>query len=219
MTHIAHRRTRLRSPLPRPQTDFRARLSGRSAWTLGRSRVSLPLAAIAILWPAAAFGQGTASSAGTAWSILEQDLLVLFRILVVATVIERLLEYLSLAWPYVAKGLLWLWNRLFPRTQPRADERPPELKKLRKQLVLQSLGILIGIAICWRAQLGIFGQLEGTASGRIGETLTGWFVSRAGTWLDFVVTGILVGLGTEPIHSIITTILRRKDLRRARAAA
>ena len=153
MTHVAHRRSRPRSPLLASQKDFPAGPSGRSAWTLGRSRISLPLAAIAILWPAAAFGQGTASSAGTAWSILKQDLLVLFRILVVATVIERLLEYLNLAWPYIAKGLLWLWKRLFPRTQPRADERPPELKKLRKLLVLRSLGILIGIAIWWRAQL------------------------------------------------------------------
>ncbi|MDZ7373741.1 MAG: hypothetical protein ONB23_07195, partial [candidate division KSB1 bacterium] len=62
-------------------------------------------------------------------------------------------------------------------------------------------------------------QLEDAASGQLGFTVTNWFVGHAGTWLDYAITGILVGLGTEPIHSIIMYLLRRRDLRKARIAS
>ncbi len=152
------------------------------------------------------------AGAAGAWSILEGDFLVLFRILVVATVIERLLEVLSLLWQPVSR---WLHRRF--RRHPRGDAHP-DLGRIRKQLVLQGIGVFLGIAICWRADLGIFAQLQGVAQGRVGELLTGWLTSHAGTVLDYVVTGFLVGLGTEPVHSIITIILRRRDLRRLKTA-
>ena len=164
-----------------------------------------------VTWAGAASSQ-VAEVAG-AWSVLESDFLVLFRILVVATVIERLLEVLSLLWQPVSD----LVRRWFPR-KGEQPELQQDLAKIRKQLVLQGIGVVLGIAICWRAELGIFAQLQGVARGHLGELVMGWLTSHAGGVLDYVVTGFLVGLGTEPVHSIITIILRRRDLRRLRKA-
>ncbi len=160
-------------------------------------------------------GELSAQAAGAvaAWGVLESDFLVLFRILVVATVIERVLEVLNLLWQPLSR---WVQRRLH-RGLVR-DEGNPDLTTIRKQLVLQGIGVALGIAICWRAELGIFAQLQGVAQGRAGELLTGWLTGHAGTVLDYVVTGFLVGLGTEPVHSIITIILRRRDLRRLETA-
>lgn len=197
---------RLRRGLPAPTPVSRSGLG---------SSFALALLAIA---PGTVLAQETAPAPGSAWSILEADLLILFRILVVATVIERVLEYLSLVWGPAETA----WRRVFRRRaalQAEAPhELPPELAKIRKQVILQSLGVLLGVAICWRSHLGIFGQLEDAASGKLGQAVTHWFTARAGSWLDYVITGLLAGLGTEPIHSLIMTLLRRKDLRRARSA-
>ncbi|MDZ7373740.1 MAG: hypothetical protein ONB23_07190, partial [candidate division KSB1 bacterium] len=117
------------------------------------------VATLALLLPAVAQAQQAPTGNPSAWSILEQDLLILFRILVVATVIERLLEYLGLAWEVIAKGLeRLLQNRPWLR-RISPGPLPTDLAKIRKQLILQSIGMLLGVTLCWRAHLGIFAQL------------------------------------------------------------
>jgi len=196
-----------------------------------------------------AVAQDTSKSSGvtgpgstTVSGILEADLLVLFRILVVATVIERTLEVINLIAPYLWMYLFRLWNWLTVKvflplkrketgppkrwTGPTLREivHPKEKVKSRRdilgnQIWLQSFGIILGIFVCWRTHLGIFAQLQGVAEGPPLGNLTDWFVQHAGSWLDYVLTGILVGLGTDPIHSIIKFIIRKRETRKIKVEA
>lgn len=61
---------------------------------------------------------------------------------------------------------------------------------------LQLIGVLAGIAVCWLAKFGLFGPLgafEGLQGG-----------------VDWVLTGVLIGGGSQPIHFLIKFLNQRR---------
>lgn len=76
-----------------------------------------------------------------------------------------------------------------------------DLNLATKKFILQIGGCLVGIFLCWRGELALFKML-GAELG----TSAGWI------WFDYVLTGILIGTGTEPIHALVRFLQAKHDL-------
>ncbi len=76
----------------------------------------------------------------------------------------------------------------------------PLFSPKKRRSILWIIGSVIGVLLSWAANLGILSQL-----GIIDPT------SKAKLFLDYILTGILLGGGTEPIHSIIVFLGYKKD--------
>jgi len=72
---------------------------------------------------------------------------------------------------------------------------PSHPKRLYAWIVSTALGILISFAF----RLGIMREL-GLVSG-----------SEIAAWLDYLVTGILLASGSEPVHSLVSALAIKKD--------
>lgn len=79
-------------------------------------------------------------------------------------------------------------------------------KPFRKR-ALWVIGSVLGILISYGIKLGVLNQL-----GLIPEASGLWVY-----WLDYILTGLLIGGGTEPIHSLIIGLERKKEDLKARA--
>jgi hypothetical protein len=58
---------------------------------------------------------------------------------------------------------------------------------------------LLGLLICFLFRFGIMREL-GLASG-----------STVAAWLDYLITGILLASGSEPVHSIVSALASKKE--------
>ncbi len=110
---------------------------------------------------------------------MAEALAVLLRLLVVSTIVERFLEIASQVWDYVA-------------IQTGRGKAPPG----RKRLVLQSAGVVLGIALSSLMGVVVFRMLG---------------IGGIPYWLDVFFTGILVGGGTEPVHQLISFLNENKQ--------
>lgn len=81
----------------------------------------------------------------------------------------------------------------------------PLISKSRRRPFLWIIGSILGILLAWATNLGILRNL-----GIIDPS------SKAKVILDYFLTGILLGGGTEPIHSIIVFLGYKKDEVRGR---
>lgn len=69
-----------------------------------------------------------------------------------------------------------------------------------KKFVLQMSGCLLGVILCVRGDLALFKIFE--------APLGSSFLATA---LDYILTGILIGTGTEPIHTLIRTLQAKHE--------
>jgi len=81
----------------------------------------------------------------------------------------------------------------------------PLIPQEKRRSLLWLIGSVLGILLAWATNLGILQNL-------------GIIESQSGprVYLDYFLTGILLGGGTEPIHSIIVFLGYKKDEVRGR---
>jgi hypothetical protein len=81
----------------------------------------------------------------------------------------------------------------------------PLIPKDKRKSFLWLIGSVFGVLLSWATNLGILSNL-----GIIDPA------SKSRVFLDYFLTGILLGGGTEPIHSIIVFLGYKKDEVRGR---
>lgn len=136
---------------------------------------------------------------------------VYFFLLVFATIINRVLEYLKvlLIWLDSRKGLLqkighYLWlfiERKMKQLGLDIDEKKirPKLNSLVIATILHLLGFIIGIAICVSLDIGLIDALGFNPGGRL---------------INNVATGLLAGAGIDPIHSVFRLLQEKKKIKK-----
>ena len=70
-----------------------------------------------------------------------------------------------------------------------------------RRKVLPIVGMVLGLLLSFATRMGILTRL-----GLLAEPGVGWRF-----FLDLVVTGLLIGGGSEPIHALISLIQHRKE--------
>ncbi|MCI0511691.1 hypothetical protein L0128_00575 [candidate division KSB1 bacterium] len=80
-------------------------------------------------------------------------------------------------------------------------EASKDWEMISKKFLLQMAGCLLGILLCARGEIGIFAMLKSP----FGYTF--WAKSA-----DYLLTGILIGTGTEPIHALIRLLQAKKEM-------
>ncbi len=190
---------------------------GKRSWrfgTLGSFLVVLLLAS-----PSAALAQGNMLAVMSSWAESAQVVAFFFIILTLATILNRLFELLVDIFKlvYEKSALLrdmWdaIWESLLKKLQaldPHFEN--PELSKPLKEkvrvLLIQGtvflIGSIIGVWLCAVLNLGMLFALQ---------------ITTHPTFWDYLITGMLVASGTEPIHAIFRIIEAKKDKKSLQAA-
>ncbi len=167
-------------------------------------------------------------------------LLIFFIVLVAATVIERLLEFVSIILEYITPfiRLNRLWYAVSTKIQQRAiqelsqltthdskkrrlilnvfknvilksDAQPGEpvviqvdaVRKISMEIIMHTLGIIIGILLAWFSEIDIL---------KILQQLDIIYIHLDRIW-SVLLTGIILGTSTGPIHSIIRYAENKKE--------
>ncbi len=121
---------------------------------------------------------------------------VLFQFLAASLIVERMLEYLDKFFNLIGfgAGRSGAVLRIIRSVRsPREEQR----RRIKKMLIMQSIGILTGITVCKLGNLGIFHQLG--------------LGTQALTWWDVALSGILISGGSEPIHQMINFLNDHSD--------
>jgi hypothetical protein len=179
-------------------------------------------------------------------------LLVLYlKILLLALLVERVMEVLMSAWEYAEwkRAMHRFWNRRARRLQRRFETqarrnvftRVLSLTPITRQaraytraddglhrgnLVIidgtlvrrvavtvgaRTVASILGILLCWVASINFVELIRAVAleEGTALSTLLGGIPA----WLQITVSGILIGMGSEPVHRIIQNLERRREQR------
>lgn len=78
------------------------------------------------------------------------------------------------------------------------DDKEQRLHTLKKVLIVQTAGIIIGTLICYFSGLGLLKELK-----LINGTATNWW--------DVLLSGIFISGGSEPIHQLINFLKGHKE--------
>ncbi|RKY86403.1 hypothetical protein DRQ11_08430 [candidate division KSB1 bacterium] len=141
-----------------------------------------------------------------------------FVLLVLATILNRLVEifmiFLKWLWPrwkFLNRIWLFLWNRIENKLHE-IDSRLTEGKNLRElkekarvmfiQILLFIFASSIGVLVCIQLRLGMLQQLKLISTSSV---------------LDQILTGILAGSGTEPIHALFRILQSKKEVKKLSA--
>lgn len=180
------------------------------------------------------------------------DLLVLYlQILLLALLIERVIEVLMSAFTYGEwiYALHRFWNRHARRIQHRfetqawgsAITRALRLTSItrharsytraddglhRGNLVIidgtlvrrvavtvgaRTVATLLGILLCWAGGINFVELIRTVATDE--STAIATLLQAIPTWLQVTVSGVLIGMGAEPVHRIIRNLERRREQR------
>jgi len=101
------------------------------------------------------------------------------------------------------KGNVPLGYRLSGFSQQNLPELEKKLK-LQKRLILQSIGIVLGVLLCWKGNLRIL-EMMGFTHGEIAP------------WVDILLSGILISGGSQPIHDLINFLQKARENAKSRA--
>jgi hypothetical protein len=80
----------------------------------------------------------------------------------------------------------------------------PDQNLATKRFILQMSGCAIGVILCVKGDLGLFHMLKATG---------------IAAWVDYLLTGILIGTGTEPIHSLIRFLQAKNEASQSEVAS
>jgi len=158
---------------------------------------ALTIVCCVLLWA----GSLAAQVAETAARIAPTDTQVLkvyFFLLVFATIISRIVQYIKLffqwIWPKVA-FLQKISEKLWLMVKKQMDKlglsyKEGDIKQIVRTvllaIVLHTIGFIIGIVLCLNFELGVI-------------HLLGW--TNIHPTLNYLITGVLIGAGIEPVHS------------------
>jgi len=130
---------------------------------------------------------------------LDHLLAVILKFLAPATLLERVLEFIaiSLETTGLFRGNTNVAYRLSGFTQGKMPELEKKLK-LQKRLILQSVGIVLGVILCWKGNLRIL-EMMGFTHGEVAP------------WVDILLSGILISGGSQPIHDLINFLQKARE--------
>ncbi len=80
----------------------------------------------------------------------------------------------------------------------------PDRNEIKKSFSLQVSGCVLGIILCWQGDLALFKMLNASLG-----------TSFWATGFDYILTGILIGTGTAPVHALIRLLQAKRDLSQA----
>ena len=176
---------------------------------------------------------------------------VLFLVLLLALLVERIMEILSGIWEYVEwkTGMHRFWNRKTTRLKKKYESigrgkilgRILNLSPLTRQVeyaarnrkqghsrqlvVLSSEAVrkafvagasrivasLLGIVLCYYSKINLIEIFEEELPNTV-DKLTNWSVL-----FQYIISGIVIGLGSEPVHNLITNMEERRNARERKA--
>ena len=155
------------------------------------------------------FAQSGAAQTAPAYSA---DMIkVYFFLIVVATIISRITQYLKLLlrWLLPKIGLMqrvygWYWQRMKKRLQINGlalpeEEARPMLRKFIISVITYSAGIILGVLICVQFDIGVLKEMGFAVSNKT---------------LDAVISGIAAGIGVEPVHSLFRLAEEKRRLKK-----
>ncbi len=130
---------------------------------------------------------------------LDHLMAVILKFLAPATLIERTLEFFTLIFETtgIFRGKTSLALRLVGGKSA-VGESPDGRLKLKKQVVLQTIGLVLGVLLCWKGNLHLF-ELLAIAPGAIP------------VWADVLLSGLLISGGSQPIHDLITFLQKARE--------
>jgi len=89
-----------------------------------------------------------------------------------------------------------------------------KLRSFTVKGVSKSLSVLIGIVIAFSVEINVFNLIEQWT--KTGEALPlGLFEVNLPSWLELLITGVVMGLGTGPMHKFISALERAKRNRKS----
>ena len=115
---------------------------------------------------------------------MEDILVKLLGIFVLSFIVERFLEVLSA----IYEGIIIL----------RQQQRTEEEKKIKKTALCAVVGVVIGIVLSGVLKIGILHTCDLVPDANY------W-------WHDYILTGLAIGGGTEPIHSLVAFLGYKKE--------
>ncbi len=122
---------------------------------------------------------------------------VLLKFLAASILLERVLEFFDKIFTLIGIGA-GRKTQLLRLADIRLDEEKESKRVLKKMIIMQTIGIIAGIGICYVSGLGILKELK--------------LIGSAGVrWWDIVLSGILISGGSEPIHQLINFLKGHKD--------
>ncbi len=155
-----------------------------------------------------------------AWPESAQVVAFFFVLLTLATILNRLFEFLVelSKWIYLQSPLLRdMWNEIWQALQEKlaaldphfqdpnlSDKLRGKLRILLIQLSVFLVGSVLGVWLCSVLNLGMLRTLG--------------FIPEKSFW-DYVLTGVLVASGTEPVHAIFRIIEAKKDKKKLQSLA
>ncbi len=180
------------------------------------------------------------------------ELVVLYlQILLLALLVERVMEVLMSAWEYTEwkQAMHRFWNRrarrlqtqfetqahrnvftrvlsLTPITrQARAFTRSDDglhrgnlviidgtlVRRVAVTVGARAVASLLGVLLCWTASINFVELIRAVATEE--STVFATLLGGIPGWLQIVISGVLIGLGTEPVHRIIQNLERRRERR------
>jgi len=180
------------------------------------------------------------------------ELIVLYlQILLLALLVERVMEVLMSAWEYTEwkQAMHRFWNRrarrlqaqfetqahrnVFTRVlrltpiarQARAYTRADDglhrgnlviidgtlVRRVAVTVGARIVASLLGVLLCWVASINFVELIRAVATEE--STVFSTLLGGIPAWLQIVISGVLIGLGTEPVHRIIQNLERRREQR------
>jgi hypothetical protein len=135
----------------------------------------------------------------------------LLGIFVLSSIVERFLEVFSAIYewskirPRVKRFLgvvsaIYEWiKKIFRYETAKERQRTEEKNKQKEKIAFCAVfGVIIGILPSWRLNIGILHELELVTDAKY-------------LWQDYVLTGLAIGGGTEPIHSLVAFLGYKKE--------
>ena len=80
----------------------------------------------------------------------------------------------------------------------------------RKRVISLLAGIVLGVIVAFTAKLQMLAMIAGLFGGS-GGTGTGSVLTEAGQGVDMVLTGLIIGTGSAPVHAFIGLLQNTKD--------
>ncbi len=128
---------------------------------------------------------------------IELYISVLLKFLAASVLLERILELAEKTYSLLGVGL-GQRAQLLRLAEIDLTREEESHRLLTKAFVMQSIGIVLGIVICYFSGLGILRELKLVP----GPFPNGW---------DLFLSGILISGGSEPIHQLINLLNGHKD--------
>ena len=122
---------------------------------------------------------------------------VLLKFLTASLLLERIIEFFDKALTLIGLSI-GKRSQLMKLADIPLDDKEQRLHTLKKVLIVQTAGIIIGTLICYFSGLGLLKELK-----LINGTATNWW--------DVLLSGIFISGGSEPIHQLINFLKGHKE--------